>query len=219
MENKKSGLTIILVIIIAILCLVVGILIGDKFLGSNDKVDNDANVEEKNESEDLTASAYTPKCIGDNSQTFTVYGDVSKYSNVFDYIEDQKDVAISLNYCTNEVEGTGEAGVIYKRADYNLTKDEITTFLTEMKNSKAEYLTGGFGALCAVNATISYKMNNIENNIMIVMGMGQIISSTDGNIYKIIDSNVTESIPQYYCLYSVGNLNQTATNIVKRLNK
>lgn len=62
-------------------------------------------------------------------------------------------------------------------------------------------------------------MNNIENNIMIVMGMGQIISSTDGNIYKIIDSNVNESVPSHYCLYSVGNLNQTATNIENRLNK
>lgn len=100
------------------MCLVVGILIGDKFLGSNDKVDNDVNVEdnveEKSEEENLTASAYTPKCVGDNSQTFTIYGDVSKYSNVFDYIKDQKDVAISLNYCTNEVESAGELGVIYK---------------------------------------------------------------------------------------------------------
>ena len=151
-----------------------------------------------------------------NSKTFTIYGDVSKYSNVFDYIEDQKDLAISLNYCTNEVESTGEIGVVYKTADYNLTNDEITTFLTEMKNSSAKYLEGGFGALCAVNATISYKINDVSNSVVIIMGMGKIISTTDGNIYKIIDTNINEPVPSY-CLYSVGSLSQTATNIVNRL--
>ena len=44
----------------------------------------------------------------------------------------------------------------------------------------------------------------------------QILSSTDGNIYKIIDSNINETAPSY-CLYSAGTSSETIKNIINKL--
>jgi len=54
MENKNNTLTIVLIVIIAILCLVVGILIGDKFLGSKEEIKNYIPIEEKDDADNST---------------------------------------------------------------------------------------------------------------------------------------------------------------------
>lgn len=53
MENKKTGLVIVLVIIIAVLCLVIGWLLGSKFADKESEIlTNSNNTEEKEEKKD-----------------------------------------------------------------------------------------------------------------------------------------------------------------------
>ena len=225
MEGNKSnsGLVVSLIIFIVISLVLGGFILYDKVLSTkvedNNKIENNNNVIEEDNNDNaeiLTPSSYTTKCNEGEPKNYTVYGDVSKYSNIFEYIANQKEVAVKLNYCTNEIESEGEAGILYKTADYTLTDTEVDTFLNEMKNGVSKYLEGGHSVQCTGNLSISYKINETINNVEISMVDVQILSSTDGNIYKIIDSNINETAPSY-CLYSAGTSSETIKNIINKL--
>lgn len=67
MENKKSGLTLILVIIIAILCCVIGWLLGSKFANTEQNIIN--NNKEENETQKYTAYSQGQEIkLSDNSE-------------------------------------------------------------------------------------------------------------------------------------------------------
>lgn len=211
----------VIIIILSILVLSMGgYLVYDKIIAkdNNDVIseNNDDSNNDVNNVEVLTQSTYTPKCNNDEPKDYIVYGDVSNYSNIFDYIANQKEVTIKLNYCTNEISSEGEAGIFYKTADYTLTSGEIENFLNEMKAATSKYLTGGNSIQCAGDLSITYKINGNINSVKINMVDVHVASSTDGNIYKIMDSNINETVPSY-CLYSAGTSSNTINNIINGL--
>lgn len=221
-KNKGKGLVIALIVVLLFIVGISGFLLGRYSVDKKDTSNNDGLEEEKVEGqeeteEQLIVSTYTSKCNSDGTKNFTVYGDVSKFSNIFEYIEKQEDLVITLNYCTNEIASEGDAGIFYKTQDYNLTLNEIGDFLTEMKNGTAKYLQGGHSLQCTGDLKISYKINGNFNYVKINMIEAQVLSSTDGNIFKIIDSNVTDEISEH-CLYSAGTASQTIKNIIEKLN-
>lgn len=93
MENKKNGLIIALVIIIAILCLIIGWLLGSKFSDKeNEVLNNSNNAEEKEESKDTEKKDLKQviSCTGTSSHQYGELTEVKKYifkDNIFTGLE------------------------------------------------------------------------------------------------------------------------------------
>lgn len=219
MEEKKNNgnlLTIILFILLLIAVGVICYLLGSNSAKDNDNISNNNPTQEKEnnkESENnpteekenaITPVSYTPKCKN-NKETLEVNIDDAKYNNVVEYIKDQKNIKISLWYCSNidDIEGV----------NYTLTEIEKNVALNEILNSKhhMEDIEVGGGA-CVPTTKISYARNDKQ---YFVEYSGHIMSSNDGNIYKIIDKSVTNTYTQEYCQYQISSLGSTINNVIK----
>lgn len=221
-ENMKNVIIIVLSIFVIVLSsyIILEKVKDSKELNIIDKQVNDTVKEDDNkELEDdinVVSSSYTTKCNTDEEKTFIVYGNVDNYSNIYQYISNNEDISVKLGYCSNEVISDGEGPTFFKTNYYDLTDEEITTYLNEMKDKgSSKYLTGGYGPSCDNSIYISYKFNNNEHTLKIGLN-SQILNTTDGNIYKIIDMNSNDEIPEY-CLYSAGSDSTTINNIRQAL--
>lgn len=114
MENKKNTLTIVLIVIIAILCLIIGILIGNKFLNSKEELKNDILTEENVDADNPTKYEDVEDKQNIDVETsfnnFIVNKNLSVNENVYD-----KDALNSIN-CTSAkfASGNGYSLEIYK---------------------------------------------------------------------------------------------------------
>lgn len=221
-KNKSNLLTIILVILLIIAVGVICYLLGSN--NTNDNIqNNNTNVEEKEENNqsDVTAdeeskdeeveiqpTSYIPKCS--NSQTpqnLLVDIDESKYNNISEYIQLQDDVQLSITYCKD---GT------YDSLTYNLSDLEKNNVLNEMKSSVVSIEKDGIGGACVPSLKINYKRNNKEYYVS-YYGTSA-MTSDDGNIYKIFDKSVNNTLSEpSSCLYYFNNLSNTATSLMNNL--
>ena len=134
MENKKNSLTIVLIVIIAILCLVVGILIGDKFLGSKEDIKNDIPTEEKNDADNPTKDGNVEEEQNIDVETafnnFVINNNLSVNENVYD-----KDGLNNIN-CTSAklASGNGYSLEIYK---FN-SEDSAKKYYSDQNNYKLD---------------------------------------------------------------------------------
>ena len=211
-ENKKRGncLTIILFILLLIAVGVICYLLGSNSAKDNSN-NNDIPTEEKDnnpnstieQEKTITPVSYSPKCVEDNQANLKVDIDETKYNNIVDYIKTQQNVKIKLSYCVgDEIE----------QSDYILSENEKNIALSEISSHYIEN-TGLGGGACVPTTEISYTRNNSS---YFVKYFGNVMSSNDGNIYKIIDKTVTVTQPsEDACHYFVQSLGSTINNITK----
>lgn len=212
MEEKKNNGNVLTIILFILLLIAVGVIC--YLLGSNSVKDNDNSdtpTEENNETldenlnvgETITPVSYSPKCVEDNQASLLSDIDETRYNNVIDYVKTQQNVKIKLSYCVgDEIEQT----------DYMLSETEKNSALNEISSHYIKNTGLGSGA-CVPTTEISYTRNN---NSYFIKYWGYVMSSNDGNIYKIIDKTVT--VPQQSqeaCHYFVQSLGSTINNITK----
>lgn len=208
---KKAILTTFICSVIAVSVALTGYIIYDKVL-NNDEVIGETYFNTKK----LPESNYTFKYTKYGELNATAYGDVSKYSNIFEYFNDMKLESIKLEYATNRVKEETIVETIYHRDIYTLTQEETENFLLEMKSSKQK-LTGGFGpSINAANIYVTYKINDKKHTTKLMSGMWMLIETTDGNIYKIIDNNMPKS--EWDVLLVSDKNSNILDNIISRLN-
>ena len=213
MEENKKRSNVLTIILFVLLLIAVGVIC--YLLGSNSAKDNsnnndiptgekDNNSNSQIEQENTTVPVvYSPKCVEDNQGSLMVNIDETKYENVNDYIKTQQNVKIKLSYCVgDEIEQT----------DYALNETEKNSALSEISSHYIEN-TGLGGGACVPTTEISYTRNNSS---YFVKYFGYVMSSNDGNIYKIIDKTVTvPQSTQESCHYFVQSLGSTINNITK----
>jgi len=211
-ENKKRGnvLTIILFILLVIAVGVICYLLGSNSVKNSDN-NNDIPTEEKDNNSNptteqekpITPVDYSPKCVEDNQSNLQTDIDETEYNNVNEYIKTQQNVKIKLSYCVgDEIEQT----------DYVLNETEKNSALSEISSHYIEN-TGLGGGPCVPTTEISYIRNSKS---FFVKYWGNVMSSNDGNIYKIIDKTATIPQPsQDACHYFVQSLGSTINNITK----
>lgn len=216
---KKAILTTFICSVIAVGVALSGYVIYDKLLKNEDN--NPENKQDEKtyfNSNRLSESAYTFKYQrydGDENSA-TAYGDVSKYSNIFEYLADMKLESIKLEYATKEVKEETIIETIFHRDTYTLTKNEANEFLNEMKSSTQKFV-GGFGGSHNVSYVyVSYKINGKIQTTKLDVGMWMLNETTDGNIYKIIDNNIPQK--DYDVLLVSDKNSDVIANIINRLN-
>ena len=209
-ENKKRSnvLTIILFVLLLIAVGVICYLLGSNSAKNNNNNNNNPTEEKENNSNNTTENvitpvSYSPKCVEDSQASLKVDIDETKYNSVVDYIKIQQDVKIELSYCVgDEIE----------QINYILNETEKNSTLSEIGSHYIEN-TGLGGGACVPTTKISYTRNN---NSYFIEYWGYVMSSNDGNIYKIIDKTVT--VPQSTqdsCHYFIQSLGPTVNNITK----
>jgi len=219
-ENKKRGnaLTAILVVLLLIAVGVICYLLGSNNNNDDNKNNNTGEIQEENKQNNndvnsetneeesiITPVSYSPKCVEDYQGNLIVDVDETKYNNVVDYIKAQKNVKMTLTYCTDTTDTESE---IEKVIDA-----QKTTVLNEMQNSIIHIENEGIGfGPCTPFLTIEYDRNSKQYNLEFA-GLG-ILSSNDGNVYKIIDKSLTAPQSQEYCHYFVDNLSTTIDSIM-----
>ncbi|MBE6139547.1 MAG: hypothetical protein E7174_03535 [Firmicutes bacterium] len=169
--------------------------------------ENNQNTENKKEEATITPVSYTPKCVDDRIMSEKLLTDIdeTKYNNIVEYIQNQNNVQITLGYCPNSDSEEFQY--------YTLTQLEKNTSLNEIKNSRHFVENVGLGGgACVPMTTIKYQKNNKE---YIVKYWGDVMSSNDGNIYKIIDRSINNTFTQDYCHYFISSLGATINNITK----
>lgn len=222
MEEKKNKSNILIIILFILLLIAVGIIC--YLLGSSSVKQNDNNSEntteqkENSETSDdnsteesvITPTAYTPLCHHNNQQNLQVDIDETKYNDIVDYIQAQKNIEITLSYCDDDT-ATEDIEI----GSYTLNKSERNSVLKEMKNSDYYSSDEGIGGVCVASMNISYERNSkkYEVNFYELFAM---TSSNDGNIYKILDKNLS---PMDFCNYKFRNLSSTASSILNNLQK
>ena len=168
-DNKKTNyLTIILAILLIIAVGVIGYLLGtnntkENKLNNNEiKEENNVNDNTENNNDGLTITAvvYTPKCVDVSAEKNTLMTDidVTKYNNIFEYLKQQKNLTISLNYCNDDL----STDDIIEGDFYILNENEKSVVLDEMKNSTVEISESGLGGVCVPTLVIKYERNNKE---------------------------------------------------------
>ena len=171
-DTKKTNyLTIILTILLIIAVGVIGYSIGtnnskENKLNNNEtkeesKQENaNANSENSNEESIMTPIAYTPKCIDASAKQTTLMSDIdtTKYNNIFEYLKQQQNLTISLNYCNDDL----STDDIIEGDHYILNENEKSVVLDEMKNSAVEISKSGIGGVCVSSLEIKYERNNKE---------------------------------------------------------
>ena len=231
MEEKKNGNQLVIIFLVILLLVAVGVIC--YLLGSNSAKENNLNNNEikeevkepivdnnqdiisgdseKNEEDHvITPVSYTPKCIDTPNQQQNLFVDIdeAKFNNISEYIQTQKNVKIILNYC--------KSGGEFTSSTYNLLDNEKDIVLNEMKNSSVSIEKSGLGGICVPTLKINYERNNNQYYIS-YYGLFA-MTSNDGNIYKILDKSVNNTLTEpQYCLYYFNNLSNTATSILNRL--
>lgn len=125
------------------------------------------------------ANEYESKCKG---KTGVVDVDINKYTNIYDYIMDQKDLRI-------EVENYNDEGP-YR---IKLTDEEIKSFFDNMKKNKVYIGKSGLDGGAVPFVYIFYTRNKEEKNVSI-FDIYAISNSNDINIYRILDENIEVKI-------------------------
>ena len=90
MENKKNGLVIVLVVIIAVLCLIIGWLLGNKFSDKENEILDDLNNTETKQEEQEKDLTQIINCTGTSAFQYGEISEIKKYifnNNVFAGIE------------------------------------------------------------------------------------------------------------------------------------
>lgn len=213
-KNKSNILTIVLVVLLLIAVGVICYLLGSSNTNKNNQ-NNSGNISEEKENNEvsddnkkeeetkITPVSYSPKCVEENQSSLQTDIDETKYDNVFEYIKEQQNINIKLSYC---IDGDIET------PDYILNETEKNNALNEISSHYIENAGLG-GGPCVPTTEISYTRNN---NSYFVKYNGHVMSSNDGNIYKIIDKSVTISqSSQEACHYFVQSLGSTINNITK----
>lgn len=217
-ENKKRGnvLTIVLVVLLLIAVGVICYLLGSNNANENNQ-NNSSNVsEEKENNQDsgnntnveeentIIPVSYTPKCT-EVTEPLVTDIEVTKYNNIVEYIQEQQNVQITLSYCkdSDSIEGV----------NYTLTDSEKNMALNEIKNSNYYMETGGVGGgACVPDVYINYERNNTQ---YVLKYWGHVMSSDDGNIYKILDESMNETQYNSPCAYMTDTLGSTINDIIK----
>lgn len=211
-SRKGNVLTIVLFVLLLISVGIICYLLG----GINSKESNQNNVLEEDENNQnnildgeeniITPTNYSPKCNRDNKSYLTDI-DENKYNNILEYISEQNNVNISLNYCKSRE--------TFEEAEYILTDNEVNSVLNELKNSTYSISKSGIGGAGIPTLKISYERNN--NQYYISYWGLVVMDSNDGNIYKIVDKSVenTLSDPQF-CLYTSNKWSNTAQSLVDK---
>ncbi|MBQ9072085.1 MAG: hypothetical protein IJY25_02900 [Bacilli bacterium] len=227
MEEKKNNniLTIVLFVLLLIAVGVIGYLFGSNNAKDNNNNNGGNTTEEKENNQDesnnvdeeeniITPVSYTPKCANDNQQNLQVDIDENQYNNIVEYISNQQNVKITLNYCDENSETEIDGVAHFDLAEYTLSDSEKNSALSELVNKSHGLGSGGLGGgPCVPFTTISYTRNN---NSYFIKYWGNIVSDcNDGNIYKIIDKTATTPESQEYCHYSIESLGSTINNITK----
>lgn len=220
MEEKKNSSNVLTIILFVLLVIAVGVIC--YLLGSNNtnenNLNNDNNIteeKENNESEStITPFSYTPKCP--QQENLMVDIDDTKYDSIVKYIQEQKNVKISIKYC----ETFEEEPMNFEEAIYELTDEEKNQVLNEIKSSVVDITASGVGGVCVPTLEINYERNNKQYYISYYQLFA--MSSNDGNIFKITDKLVRniateEDITRFGCLYNFNNLSNTASSIENRL--
>lgn len=223
MEERKNKSNILIIILFILLLIAVGIicyLLGSSSVKESGKnSENTTEHKENSETSDdnlneeettITPTAYTPLCPPNNQQNLQVDIDETKYNDIVDYIQAQKNIEITLSYCDDD-----PATEDIEIGSYTLNKSEKNSVLKEMKNSDYYLSDEGIGGVCVASMNISYERNSkkYEVNFYQLFAM---TSSNDGNIYKILDKNLA---PMDFCNYEFRNLSSTASSILNNLQK
>lgn len=229
-KNKNNILTIVLVVLLLIVVGVICYLLGINDVNENNQNNNGNVSEEKENNQDsennpmieeetsITPVGYTPKCSDSQTQQKNLLVDIdeTKYINISEYIQKQKNVKINISYCKVINSSTDEV----KDAQYQLTDTEKNNVLAEMKNSTFEIKSSGIGGMCQPTLRITYEKNNNQYYIEYTRFYEQLfaMNSDDGNIYKILDKTVENSLSEpQYCLYVFDNLSNYANSLINTL--
>lgn len=217
MENKNGGIYVVVTLLCVAVLVMGGYLIYDKVLSKNNansssngdsnssSINNNANTTEEN-NDFVTPSTYTTKI---KNEVYTVDVDETKYNNVFEYVGKQNNVSIKVNYCGKSTDATHPPE---QTEFYTLSDSEVSTVLSEMKLS-TQNTAGGLGGICVPVVLITYTRKGIEHKLDLYY-VYAINSTTDGNIYKIYDKNVT-GVENY--TYGFKNLSPTLEHIIAGL--
>ena len=219
MENKKSGV-LTGVIIGLLIGLVVGLVL---YIVMDKKDDNDNKTDDKKQTTETTKDdkkkedkKEEPKDDDkkeENSYEYTSFGmlpdgskatgivdiDTSKYTNIYDYIEEQENVKVIIDYYE-------KVGDDYPEKQYELSSAEKEKFINNMKKSHFEIKLGGLGGMLTSSIFIKYTRNGEEKTVKIYQSYA-LSSSDDINIFKIIDDNATvkEDNANVYAIYDFDN--------------
>ena len=214
---KKNIVIIILsVLVVGLVTYIVLNEINDGKTESN--AANDINVEEnksvsKEYNDFISESTYVTKL---RNETYTVDVDVSKYNNIFEYIEKQDNVSMQVTYCTAEDSNNIVAGGTSKfSGKYTFNSAEVNTILNEMKQS-SQNTKGGLGGLCVPQVTINYQRNGVSKYLNLYSTFS-ITETNDGNIYKIYDKNITYEITFEDANYGFDTLSETLNNKIQEV--
>ena len=218
------------VIIIILSCLVVGLTCtllftkGDNnssdINSSDDKKSTEQTDQSKEESDLVARTSYVPKCVLEDekigfksNESFYTDVDDNKYSTIFEYVLNQKNIKIVLRYVPQKSITDGS----YTENQYEFTKEEVDMFFSDVKNDKGSMFFGGIGGAGVPTLTISYNRNGSEYNVS--LWDGTVLSSNDGNIYKIIDKHVSgENTTGSNCHYSISK-STAYSEVLSKLDK
>lgn len=211
-SRKGNVLTIVLFVLLLISVGIICYLLG----GINSKESNQSNALEEDENNQnnildeeeniITPTNYSPKCNEDNKSYLTDI-DENKYNNILEYISEQNNVNISLIYC--------KPRETFEEAEYILTDSEANSVLNELKNSTYSISKSGIGGAGIPILKISYERNN--NQYYISYWGLFVMDSNDGNIYKIVDKSVDNTLPDpQFCLYTSNKWSSTAQSLVDK---
>lgn len=87
--------------------------------------------------------------------------------------------------------------------------------LEELKSSSIKISSAGLGGVCVPALKITYERNSTEYYIYYYSFFA--MSSNDGNVYKIIDKNITNNVSgSSSCIYEINSLGNTLDTIKKK---
>lgn len=145
-------------------------------------------------------------------KSYIVDVDVSKYDNIVDYINEQENIEIEIDYCVENMNDiNGDEPYLIK--SYMLTDSEEKKVLDEIKTSKHSLVDSGLGGVCSDSLDISYERNGKKYEVSFY-GLFA-LSSNDGNIYAILDKGKSK---KEFCNYEFENLSPTAKAILNTVN-
>lgn len=230
-KNKSNMLTIILIVLLLIAVGVIFYLLGinntnennqnnennitEEEKQNNQDSENNTNVEEENT---ITPVSYSPKCSDSQTKQKNLLVDIdeTKYNNISEYIQAQKNISITITSCEGDENNPNadELGMVWKK--YILTESQKNTVLNSIKDSSYKISNDGIGGVCVSSFEINYER---KDKIYSVSFWGYFhLSSDDGNIYKIIDKTVTNTLEQpEYCIYDFANLEDRIVSLVNEL--
>ena len=230
MEERKNKSNVLIIILFILLLIAVGIicyLLGSSSAKESDKNNSTNQTEQKENSEtsndnlneeeiQINPTAYTPKCVDSFVKSEKVFTDIdeTKYNNIIEYIKEQQNVEITLTYCDDNPKTED----LLETTTYKLTNSEMDIVFNEIANSKYNIVLSELGGACVDSLKITYERKNNKYEVFYYQLFA--MHSNDGNIYKILDKSVNNTLPEEereYCGYFFDNLSNTATSIMNKI--